>query len=134
VSVTFVIRSGAILIDGVQVGSGYAGNGSAINDPFACNEPGVGPLPPGEYAIQEPIDSPHTGPFSLPLVPDPVKNQMFGRGDFLIHGGLANEPCDSPSVTPGGSRTASHGCIVTCREVRAAIDNDPDRILAVRAA
>jgi Protein of unknown function (DUF2778) len=125
--VTFVIRTGAILIDGNQVGTGYAGNGSAINDPTACNQHGVGPLPPGTYAIREAVNNPHTGPFSLPLMPDPA-NEMFGRGDFFVHGGLAGEACDA--LVPG-KRTASHGCIVAVLAIRHAIANDPDCILTV---
>jgi hypothetical protein len=104
----------------VQIGTGYAGNGAAINDPTATAQHAVGPLPVGMYVIGPPQDNPSTGPFSLPLTPDPA-NVMYGRGDFLVHGGLVNEPCDSPSVTPDGNRTASHGCIVTARQVRQVI-------------
>lgn len=131
--ITFKISTGAILAaDGSLLGTGYAGNGDAINDPTQCDQKMHGPLPVGLYAMGDPEDRQHTGPFSIPLTPDP-SNEMHGRGSFYVHGGLASEPCDSPSMTPGGSRTASDGCIVTAREVREKITQDEDRRLNVIA-
>jgi Protein of unknown function (DUF2778) len=115
--IVFKITDGSLWADGTAIGSGYAGNGDGLNNPNAIPQHAVGPLPIGIYVISAPQNNPHTGPFSLPLIPDPA-NEMFGRGDFLVHGGLTGEPCDSPSVTPGGTRSASHGCIVTARAVR----------------
>jgi hypothetical protein len=113
----FKISTGEITApDGSLIGTGYSGNGSFINDPTQCAAKDHGPLPTGLYWICPETDDPHTGPFSLPLIPSPT-NEMWGRGDFLIHGGLPNEPDDSPSITPG-SRTASDGCLVTARTVR----------------
>lgn len=130
--ITFEITSGQLRADGILLGTGYAGNGSALNNPLATDIKMHGPLPVGSYAIGFPQDRPTTGRFSLPLTPDSA-NQMFGRSEFYIHGGLANEPCDSPSVTPGGQRTASDGCIVTAHDVRVAISQDPDHLLHVVA-
>jgi hypothetical protein len=133
--ITFCISTGAILqvadTSARQLGTGYSGNGACINDPMSTWVKDHGPLPVGRYVIHAPIDDARTGPFSLPLEPDP-DNTMFDRGSFLVHGGLAGEPDDSPSVTPG-TRTASDGCIVTCRAVREAIALDPDHILTVVA-
>jgi hypothetical protein len=112
--------------DGGLIGTGYAGAAPHINDPSACGLQDVGPLPMGLYSIGAPIDDPNTGPFSLPLTPDP-SNDMMGRSAFLNHGGLAPSPAypdervDSPSVTPGGTRRASHGCPIAARAIREVI-------------
>lgn len=105
--ITFEIGSGQLLADGVFIGIGYAGNGSGLNNPLACDEHSVGPLPVGMYTIAAPQDKPlSTGMFSLPLLPAPT-NVMYGRSGFFCHG-------DNAAM----NHTASDGCIVAARQVR----------------
>jgi len=112
--------TGKILTDiGTLFGQGYAGHGEGKNNPSMENIKMVGPLPKGIYHIGEPYDSPHTGPFTLPLTPD-SSNEMYGRSDFKIHG-------DSIS-NPG---TASNGCIILPRDIRIMIHRCTDKILKV---
>ncbi|MHB8440420.1 MAG: tlde1 domain-containing protein [Acidimicrobiales bacterium] len=135
--ITFKISTGAILADdGTLLGTGYAGNGDAINDPTQCDQHAHGPLPVGFYALGTPIDRPHTGLFSIPLTPD-ASNQMHGRSAFYVHGGLSGEPDTSPTMDniplSPTVRTASDGCIVTARSVREAVAADIDQRLNVVA-
>ena len=100
-------------------GYGYSGNGEGKNNPSMENIHNVGPLPKGLYFIGEPYDSPHTGPFTLPLTPDP-SNNMFGRSGFKIHGDSISDPGN-----------ASDGCICAPRKVREEINNCTDKKLYV---
>lgn len=88
-------------------GVGYSGHGAAgKNNPLMQQVPDVGPLPQGWWKAGTPGDSPHTGPYTIPL--EPVNGtQTFGRTGFKIHG-------DSKGF-PG---TASHGCLIFPRAVR----------------
>jgi hypothetical protein len=101
------------------LGRGYAGNGEGKNNPNMQNVENIGPLPRGKYTISKHYDSFHTGPFTLPLTPDP-SNEMFGREAFKIHG---------DSITDPG--TASNGCIVLPRDKRELIDQSTDKELIV---
>jgi hypothetical protein len=98
---------------------GYAGHGLGKNNPEMEHVKNIGPLPKGKYLIGKPYDSPNTGPFTLPLIPDP-SNKMYGRGDFKIHGDSINAP-----------GTASHGCIILPRNIRMQINQSPDKYLIV---
>src|ERR1035441_3162218 len=80
--------------------TGYSGNGDGLNNSDMQDVKGVGPLPQGQYTIEPPHVDHVTGPVSMCLVPAPA-NEMFGRGDFLIHG-------DNMAL----DHTASEGCIV----------------------
>jgi hypothetical protein len=55
----------------------------------------------------------------MPLTPDP-SNEMFGRSAFFIHG-------DNPQL----NHTASDGCIILIRPLRADISNSGDDDLIV---
>jgi hypothetical protein len=68
-----------------------------------------GPLPRGSYTILPPHADPQVGPIAMHLVPAPG-NEMFRRGDFLIHG-------DNPQM----NHTASEGCIILAHDARVAI-------------
>jgi hypothetical protein len=98
---------------------GYSGFGPHKNDPTAVALHDAGPICPGLYTIGKPYDSAHVGPFALPLIPD-ATNEMWGRGDFKMHG-------DSKTA-PG---TASHGCIIQARATRAAVAASGDTRLQV---
>ncbi len=94
----------------------YAGFGVGKNNPVMQDVKSVGPLPVGKYKMGTPYDSARTGPYTIPLIPDP-SNEMYHRGDFRIHG-------DS-RTNPG---TASHGCIIRSpKSDRQAIYNSGDR-------
>jgi hypothetical protein len=129
---TFQLSTGEIRLNGVLLGTGYSGAEGFINDPGATGLVGQGPIPIGDWNIQGPVNSLETGPFSLPLVAA-SGTETFGRSLFLIHGGLAGEPVDSPTITPGGRRTASHGCLIAGPDIRHQIANDSDHLLRVVA-
>ncbi len=115
----YVQLTGEIYRDGTTMGQGYAGRGIGKNNPAMQNEPFVGPLPVGSYLIGAPIDDVHTGPYTLPLIPDPA-NEMFGRNLFRIHGDSISDPGN-----------ASDGCIVTNKPLRMAIWESTDFMLQV---
>lgn len=89
--------------------AGYSGNGDGLNNPAAQDQHSVGPIPQGVYTIGAPRADEKVGPMALRLTPA-ADNEMFGRGDFLIHGDNAH-----------ANRSASEGCIILPPDVRAAI-------------
>ena len=106
--------------DGSVWGKGYSGAPFARNNPDMQNQPNAGPIPRGGWTIGDPEDSPHTGPFTLPLMAAP-ETETFGRNLFRIHGDSAEHP-----------GTASHGCIILPRPVRERIHREnTDRALLV---
>lgn len=108
--------------DGMPWGTGYSGHGNDKNQPGRQALPNQGPIPQGIWGIGEPYDSPHTGPFTLPLEPT-LDTNARGRSAFKIHGDSKTDP---------GS--ASHGCIILPRPVRERIHSkNPDRLLTVIA-
>lgn len=104
---------------GSLFGIGYSGHGEGKNNPDKESVHDVGTIPKGIYYIGLPHDSPKTGPFTLPLIPD-KNNEMYGRFGFEIHG--------DDRTNPG---MASHGCIVLPRKIREQINNCTDKILKV---
>jgi len=97
--------------DGHLVATGYAGGNLGLH-PEGKNNPAmqqlhlIGPLPRGLYTMGTPVAQSRLGPFAIPLIPDPA-NEMFGRGDFYIHGDRIGAP-----------GCASDGCIIMPRQVR----------------
>src|SRR5579859_5974501 len=89
---------------GTLLGKGYSGRNEGRNNPELQAVHNVGPLPRGPYTIGPAELHPVLGPVAMPLTPEDG-NQMFGRGDFWIHGDNA-------------THDASHGCIVIDRDVR----------------
>jgi hypothetical protein len=89
--------------------TGYSGNGEGLNNPAMQDVHAVGPLPQGSYTILAPHADPKVGPIAMGLAPAPG-NEMFRRGDFLIHG-------DNPQM----NHTASEGCIILPHDARVAI-------------
>ena len=106
---------------GIITTFGWAGQRDSKNNHDMQNVHGVGPLPVGEYTIGAPHDSPHTGPYTMNLTPDP-SNEMFGRSDFRIHGASKTNP-----------ELSSEGCIIQPREIRENIWNSGDHSLEVIA-
>lgn len=105
--------------EGELIGVGYSGAKEHKNKPDAQAIHNEGPIPCGLYLVGTPHDTLTHGPFVLPLTPDPA-NEMFGRGNFLVHG-------DS-KVAPG---TASEGCIIQARDVRERLNASLDKQLRV---
>lgn len=96
--------------EGKLIDIGHAGHGEGLNNPDMQNVHNIGPICEGWYTILAPIDSPNTGPYSLPLIPD-TNNKMYGRSGFYMHGGLS-EPFKRPDgeiIEPGQE---SDGCII----------------------
>ena len=102
-----------------SVCTGYSGFGEGKNDPSMSDVHNVGPLPAGMYTICEPHDDAQVGPYAMRLTPD-AANEMFGRGDFLIHG---------DSFTHPGA--ASHGCVIIPRWARTQIWDSGEHTLVV---
>src|ERR1700761_8617023 len=97
---TYQQSTGVLSHDGQALWTGYSGNGPDINRPESQAIKMHGPLPQGRYTIGHPYAHPHLGPVTMNLEPAPA-NEMFGRGDFRIHG-------DNSLM----NRTASDGCII----------------------
>ena len=99
---------------------GYSGAlPDGVNNPAMQQVECVGPIPKGQYTIEEPRDTEAHGPYAMPLTPAPT-NEMFGRAGFLIHG---------DSIARPGS--ASEGCIILPKEARQAIWESDDHALWV---
>lgn len=104
---TYEIVSGRLYSDaGELVGVGYSGAPGHKNDPTAVMLKDEGPIPPGMYTINAPIDTADHGPYVMALTPD-AANAMYGRDGFLLHGDNVHQP-----------GTASEGCVIMARSVR----------------
>ena len=93
---------------------GYAGgncgkNPEGVNNPALQDQKCIGPLPKGLYTFLPVLETSNLGPWAIPLQPD-LTNEMFGRGDFYIHG-------DTEEM----NHSASEGCIILPRGVRLAM-------------
>lgn len=120
---TYRQRTGELLDNRETVmATGYAGAGSGKNNPSLQCVADIGPLPRGLYLIAAPVDTLTHGPYVLWLTPAET-NAMCGRSGFGMHG-------DSV-VNPG---SASEGCIVMARAVRATVWESGDRALVVVAS
>lgn len=110
-----------LLLDpnGNVAGHGYSGAKQGKNNPALQDVHNVGPIPCGDYWINQPQNTVTHGPFVLPLLAEQA-NQMFGRYGFLIHGDSVVEP-----------GTASEGCVILPRDVRETIWQSGDRRLRV---
>ena len=132
---TFQSSTGKIINpSGEVVCTGYAGgncgdNPEGVNNPELQAASCVGPLPygpknddtPNIYTFGTPEDSPHLGPFAIPLIPD-SDNNMFGRSGFFCHG-------DNAKL----NKSASEGCIVAPRPIRESMWNSHDHKIQVIA-
>lgn len=103
---TYSQSTGAFLYGDEHIGTGYSGHAEGLNNPALQSVHDIGPIPAGRYTIEPPIADEKVGPVAMHLVPYHA-NEMFGRGDCMIHG-------DNPKM----DRSASHGCIVLNREAR----------------
>ena len=105
--------------DGKLMAIGYAGAGAGKNNPAMQQEHAVGPLPRGLYTMQPPVDTSTHGPYVIWLTPD-SRNEMYGRGDFGIHG----ESLEHPG-------RASLGCIIAPNFCRHRMWESGDHVVAV---
>ena len=101
--------SGEMSFNGTVLATGYAGKGTAKNDPEKENMPYHGPIPRGKYKVGAAYKHSNLGPIVMNL--DPIGHNAFGRTHFRIHGDNA-------------TGTASQGCIIMPRFTR-------DKILIV---
>ena len=101
-----------------MIGSGYSGCGEGLNNPAMESDPGIGPIPRGNWTIGTVYDDPHLGPCVMHL--DPVGDPPYGRTLFRMHG-------DNASM----DHTASHGCIIMARSIREAVSASSDTDLVV---
>lgn len=123
---TYRQSTGELFQDGKLAGKGWAGQPPHKNDPDGQNVSKVGPLPRGKYKIGPAYHHPKLGPVTMNLTPDP-SNEMFGRGDFRIHGFKADD-----LATPQNEQDySSEGCIIQIRPVRESIATGADRDLTV---
>jgi hypothetical protein len=113
------LRSHTAPLEVTDIGTGYSGSGSGLNNQAMQNKPFVGPIPQGYYDIGPQYNSPNTGPSVMDLTPWGSTN-TFGRNNFQIHGDNA---C--------GCNSASQGCIVVGPQIRNKIANSGDTLLRV---
>jgi RHS repeat-associated protein len=109
--------------------NGYAGHGLGLNDPESQSvglddDPkNPGPLPQGQYTIGVQRDNKTSKAKvlrgSMRLTPD-MRNEMFGRAGFLIHGDNNNK-----------NQSASEGCIILPPQIRNKIGKSSDKCLKV---
>lgn len=117
---TYKQSTGEILdASSVVVGHGWSGQREGKNNPHFQDVHNIGPIPCGTYTIGEPYDSPHTGPYTMDLNPNP-SNEMFGRSSFRIHGAAFLHP-----------ELSSEGCVIQIKPVRVAIWSSKDHTLEV---
>lgn len=119
---TYAISTG-VMRRGDAMFQGYSGAGHSLlegrNNPSMIGIPNRGPIPFGSFKIGAPYDSPQTGPYTMPLYPDP-NDDMYGRSEFRIHGNNA-------------ANDASHGCIILPPDARRAVWMSGDHDLRVIA-
>ena len=118
---TYHQGSGSLIAaDGFLLAKGYSGaEPSGKNTPLMQAIADKGPIPQGTYTMDEPITTTETGPYSIPLIPDPG-NEMFGRSNFLIHGDSISDP-----------GCASKGCVILPLFARERIWESGDHSLQV---
>lgn len=115
----FKVTEGTIYRDSFPMpGHAYSGAPGAINKPELEAEPGVGPIPRGEYSIGD-LEDRQGLRYFMRLTPKPGTN-TYGRDGFEIHGDSLEHP-----------GCASHGCIIAPPLVRLTIGRSSDRDLTV---
>jgi hypothetical protein len=98
----------------------YSGHGPGLDNPDMEAVSNVGPIPAGLWLVGDPMDPPdHLGPLAMPLTPAPGTDPK-GRVDLFIHGNNA-----------AMNHSASDGCVILPRNVRAAVAGGADRELIV---
>jgi hypothetical protein len=94
----------------VMYNDAYSGHGPGLNNPDMETVHNVGPIPAGLWLIGDPLNPPDKlGPLAMPLTPAPGTDPK-GRVALFIHG-------DKPAM----NHTASDGCVILPRTVRAAV-------------
>jgi len=117
--ITFMVREGIVVINGIYYHGSYSGHGEGLDNPDDQDIRNVGPLPLGQYQIGEWHDDPTLGPNIAKLTPlniDTDRSGFYWHGDnrFLNH-------------------TGSDGCLVSPPDVRHKANQSGDNILEVVA-
>ena len=112
-------KQGTLVTAHAYAGGNCGKSPEGKNNPDMQNVPKVGPLPCGLYTLGKVVLESHLGPFAIPLIPDP-SNEMFGRGEFFIHG----------DTVPSGN--ASEGCLILPRELREEIYASHEQLQVVK--
>jgi len=117
---TYNSSNGALIHNGVHVGTGYSGHQAGVNNPEMESIHNTGPIPRGSWTISHFFNDPGgKGPIVARLSPD-EGTDTHGRGGFMIHGDNSEH-----------NGTASHGCIILARPIREQIATSGDSILQV---
>ena len=111
-------RTGRLERNGEVVGTGYSGNGIALNNPSREGERDHGPIPRGRYRIGPAYHNETKGVLTMNLIPD--GHNARNRTLFRIHG-------DNSHV----NHTASDGCVILSNPYRQRIAASPDHTLEV---
>lgn len=111
--------TGILEHNGEEVGVGYSGNGSGLNNPKLQMVHNHGPIPQGFWEIGIFFDDLYLGPCVAALKPQ-APETIFGRGGFFIHG-------DNQAL----NHSASDGCIILSKTFREAIRDSNDNQLQV---
>ena len=107
-----------MLLDSMQVGTGYSGYGRFKNSPDEQALANRGPIPRGLYTVGLAFKHPSLGHLTMRLVP--YLHDACGRHGFLVHGDNLQSVGDS-----------SQGGIVLPRPARQIIAGLGNAILAV---
>ena len=125
--ITYRQSTGSIQDSLGYLGIGYSGHGAGLDNPEAEAIADVGPIPAGCWRMVSFSGDAHyedKGPAVIVLEPMPDDAGSIawahGRAGFLVHG-------DNSAM----NYTASHGCIVTERPVRARMWADSDKGIQV---
>ena len=118
---TFSIAAGIVTGPNGTTYSAFSGHNTdtvqGLDNPLACAVKGVGPLPPGLYAVG-PLEANHgaLGPCVMALTRIDL-GPSYGRGGFYIHGASAVHP-----------ELSSDGCIIMSKVDRLALNNMMNRL------
>ena len=118
---TWKQAAGELWRAGELVSRGYSGNGRGLNNPAMQAAVAVGPIPVGRWKFVTIANDNHTGPFSIVILPE-QGTATLGRAGFRCHG-------DNAKL----DHSASHGCIILPRSIRAEIWASGERALEVVA-
>ena len=116
--------SGNVVWKSAYAGGNEGKNPEGVNNIAMQDQHNIGPLPQGKYTMtQLVLQHPRLGPYVILLTPD-AANEMFGRGDFRVHGDRTD-----PTLV----HAASEGCIIVPRFIREKMWTSDDHVIEVVA-
>lgn len=113
-------QSGLLTFSG-KTYQAYSGHGIGKNNHTCEKMQNIGPIPCGDWEVLR-WDDWHGDKGPQVAVLAPTGFDPYGRSAFLIHGDSVSHPGD-----------ASHGCIITARDVRNRLRDSGERRLQVIA-